>query len=251
MSAPVLEVAANSVASACAAQAGGAARVELCAALELGGLTPSHGMIALARERLDIAVYVLIRPRGGDFVYHDSEIDTMRRDIEACAALGCDGVVIGALDRHAAVDLAACRALVDAAGAMGVTFHRAFDLTVDPATALEAVVALGCERILSSGGKPDAMQGAEQLRRLVTQAGRRLAVMPGAGVRAGNIAALAHHTGAREFHASAKRAHPTRSTVPTAFADMAAGETRTDSEEVRAMVEALRGTGGNPGEWGG
>lgn len=239
MSGATLEVAANSVASALAAQAGGAARVELCAALEVGGITPSAAMIAMARERLDIAVYVLIRPRGGDFVYHELEIETMRRDIETCAALGCDGVVIGALDAEARVDSATCRTLVQAAAGMGVTFHRAFDLVSDPLRALEDVVALGCERVLTSGAQPDAMHGMGLLRELVQQAGERLAVMPGAGVHSGNVAELARGTGAREFHASAKHALPSRRRVPTAFADMAGGESRSDEAEVRALVAAL------------
>lgn len=239
MSDAILEVAANSVASACAAQVGGAARVELCAALEVGGLTPSHAMIAMAREKLDIAVYVLIRPRAGDFAYSELEIETMRRDIEACAVLGCDGVVVGALSADGGIDLAACRALVAAAGGMGVTFHRAFDLVSDQHAALEGIVALGCERALTSGGQPDAVAGASRIRELVEQAGERLVVMPGAGVNSGNVAALARTTGAREFHASAKRMLASRFRIDTPFADMSAGESRTDEAEVRALVAAL------------
>lgn len=239
MSDGILEVAANSVASACAAQAGGAARVELCAALEVGGLTPSHAMIAMARERLDIAVYVLIRPRAGDFVYHELEIETMRRDIETCAALGCDGVVVGALDADGEVDLAACRALMAAAGDMGITFHRAFDLVRDQRKALEDVAALGCGRLLTSGGQSRAADGAARIHELVEQAGERLVVMPGAGIDSGNIAALAMATGAREFHASAKRTRTSRFRLDTSFGDMRAGESRTDEAEVRALVAAL------------
>lgn len=240
MSGAILEVAANSVASACAAQAGGAARVELCAALEVGGLTPSHAMIAMAREKLDIAVYVLIRPRAGDFVYHELEIETMRGDIEACAALGCDGVVVGALGAGGKVDLAACRTLMAAAGDMGVTFHRAFDLVRDQHEALEDVAALGCERLLTSGAQLRAVDGAARIRELVEQAGERLAVMPGAGINSGNIAALAAATGAREFHASAKRTLVSRFRIGTSFGDMSAGESRTDETEVRALVAALK-----------
>ncbi len=239
MSGAILEVAANSVASACAAQAGGAARVELCAALEAGGLTPSHAMIAMARERLDITVYVLVRPRAGDFVYGEPEIETMRRDIEACAALGCDGVVVGALDADGGIDAAACRVLMAAAGDMGVTFHRAFDLVPDQHAALEDIAALGCERILTSGGQPDAVAGAPRIRELVEQAGERVVVMPGAGVNSNNVAGLAGTTGAREFHASARRTLASRFRVDTPFVDMSAGESRTDEAEVRALVAAL------------
>ncbi len=185
----ILEIAANSVASALAAQEGGAGRVELCAALELGGLTPSHAQIALARERLHIPLYVLIRPRAGDFLYSELECETMQRDIETCVALGCDGVVLGVLDAEGRVDAARCRALIAAAGKLGVTFHRAFDLSRDPAQALEDIVALGCERILTSGTQASAPDGAALIRELVVQAAGRLAVMPGAGVNAQNIAA--------------------------------------------------------------
>jgi copper homeostasis protein len=244
MSDRLLEVAANSVASACAAQAGGAGRVELCAALELGGLTPSQATIALARERLRIPLYVLIRPRAGDFLYDEPECEAMRRDIEACAALGCDGVVLGVLDADGDVDVARCRALMAAAGGMGVTFHRAFDLARDPRRALEAIVALGCERVLTSGGQASAMEGAALIRALVAQAAGRVSVMPGAGVNAGNLAALAAATGAREFHASAKRQLPSGMRHrPARLAEMQGGELRSDVEQVRALVQALRTAG--------
>jgi copper homeostasis protein len=239
--APLLEVAANSVASALAAQEGGAGRVELCAALELGGVTPSYAEIATARDRLAIPLYVLIRPRAGDFLYSDFECEVMLRDIEACAALGCDGVVLGALDADALVDRSRCLTLIAAAGRMGVTFHRAFDMVADPAPALEAVIALGCERVLSSGGQASAVEAAVQLRALVTQAAGRVVVMPGAGIHARNITALARATGAHEFHASAKRALPSgmRHRRP-GLEDMSGGEWRTDAAEVRAMVSALQ-----------
>ena len=236
----ILEIAVNSVASACAAAAGGASRVELCSGLELGGLTPSPAIIAMVRERVSIPLYVLVRPRAGDFLYDDFEYEAMMRDIAYCAAQGCDGVVIGMLDANARIDMARCRPLVTAAQGMGVTFHRAFDMTRDPKAALEDVIALGCERVLTSGTQASAPQGASLIRELVRQAGDRLIVMPGAGVTAGNIAALREATGAREFHASAKRAlrsgmrwHPDR------LQDMQGGEWRSDEAEVRALVQAL------------
>jgi copper homeostasis protein len=240
--APLLEAAANSVASALAAQEGGAGRVELCAALELGGVTPSYAEIATVRDRVVIPLYVLIRPRGGDFLYNDFECEVMLRDIEACAALGCDGVVLGVLDAEGRVDQVRCRALTAAAGRLGVTFHRAIDMVADQAQALEAVIGLGCERVLSSGGQASAVEGAAQLRALVTQAAGRVVVMPGAGIHAQNIAALAAATGAREFHASARRALPSGMRHRQGgLEDMAAGEWRTDAAEVRAMVGALAG----------
>jgi len=237
----ILEIAANSVASALAAQQGGAGRVELCTALELGGLMPSHAQIALARERLRIPLYVLIRPRAGDFLYSDLECETMRRDIETCAALGCDGVVLGVLDVDGRVDTARCRTLIAAAGKLGVTFHRAFDLSREPAQALEDIAALGCERILTSGAQASAVDGAALIRALVVQAAGRVAVMPGAGVTAQNIAALTAATGAHEFHASAKRQLPSgmQHRRPL-LGDMESGELRSDVEQVRALAMALQ-----------
>jgi len=236
----ILEIAANSVASALAAQEGGAGRVELCTALELGGLTPSHAQVALARERLRIPLYVLIRPRAGDFLYDDLECETMQRDIEACVALGCDGVVLGVLGADGRVDAARCRPLITAAGSLGVTFHRAFDLSSDPLQALEDIVALGCERILTSGTRPSAVDAVPLIRELVARAGGRIVVMPGAGITARNIVALAAATGASELHASARVQRPSgmRHRHPV-LADMEGGEWRSDVTRVRALVAAL------------
>jgi copper homeostasis protein len=240
--APLLEIAANSVASALAAQDGGAGRVELCASLGEGGVTPSYATIALARERLLIPLYVLIRPRAGDFLYNALEIETMRRDIESCVRIGCDGVVIGALDADGNVALAACRELIGAAGGVGVTFHRAFDLARDAERALEDIVALGCERILTSGQRETAIEGAAQIRTLIGHAGQRIVVMPGAGVTADNVAALQKSTGAREVHASAKHALPSGMRYrPRHLTDMQAGEIRSEQAEVRRIVQMLGG----------
>jgi copper homeostasis protein len=236
----LLEVAAGSVASAVAAQAGGAGRVELCASLDDGGVTPSHGTIAAARARLTIPLYVLIRPRTGDFAYDDTEIATMLDDIAHCKSLGCDGVVVGALTPDAEVDRDACARFVAAARGMGATFHRAFDLTADKAASLEALIALGFERVLTSGGMPSAAAGMALLSRLVAQAGERIIVMPGAGIEPGNIVALRDATRAREFHASARRR--LSSAMPRTAADafgMGADELRSDVELVRALVAAI------------
>ena len=238
----ILEIAANSVASALAAQEGGADRIELVSALELGGLTPSYATIALAREHLRLPIYVLIRPRAGDFLYNDLECETMLRDIEASKALGCDGVVVGVLDADGNVDVPRCRALIAAAGSLGVTFHRAFDVTRDPQRALEDVIALGCERILTSGGRPRAIDGIDFIATLVAQAGQRLVVMPGAGIDEHNIAAICAATGARELHASAKRAFPSAMRHPYfPGSGMDAGETRSDVEQIRTLSKALGG----------
>ena len=242
MSTPyALEIAANSLASALAAQEGGASRIELCSALELGGLTPSPGQIALVRDNLSIPVYVLIRPRAGDFAYTDEEHATMLADIAHCAAASCDGVVVGALTADGDVDLARCRELVSAANGIDVTFHRAIDVCRDPAAALEAIIGLGFARVLSSGGAASALEGGANLRRLIEQAAGRIEIMPGAGIGADNIAALMAATGAREFHASAKRAlQPRMRFAPADALGMAGGETRSDAAEVRRIVDALR-----------
>lgn len=236
----ILEIAANSVASALAAQEGGAGRVELCTALELGGLTPSRAQIALAREHLHIPLYVLIRPRAGDFLYSELECETMRRDIEVCVALGCDGVVLGVLDADGGVDVARCRTLIAAADGIGVTFHRAFDLTRDPRSSLDDLIQLGCERVLTSGAQASAWEGAELIRQCVELSAGRIVVMPGAGVDAGNIGKLKEITGASEFHASAKRQHPSGMRwQPELLKDMQGGELRSDVEQIQGIVAAL------------
>lgn len=241
MSDPVLEIAANSVASALAAEAGGAARVELCSALEVGGLTPSHAAIAIAIERLRIPVHVLIRSRAGDFVYDDLECEVMRRDIETCKALGCAGVVIGALDADGNVDAPLCRTLIDIAHGMSVTFHRAFDFARDPFAALGAILELGCERLLTSGHADDALVGAPLIRRLVEAARGRITVMPGGGITAQNIAAIRDATGAVEFHASAKRrVTPRMRTMQARIGNMDDCDWQTDVEDVRERIAALR-----------
>jgi copper homeostasis protein len=200
-----MEVCANSLRSALAAQEGGAIRVELCDNLPEGGTTPSYAQIALAKKTLTLQVYPIIRPRGGDFLYTDMEFELMKEDVKICRTLNCDGIVIGVLKADGSIDKERCRELVDLAGPMGVTFHRAFDMSNDLFTALEDVIDLGCERILSSGGEASALQGADVLAALIRQAGDRISIMPGAGVTIANIAGLIRQTGAREFHASARK----------------------------------------------
>lgn len=199
-----LEICANSVASCIEAQKGGAWRVELCAAIPEGGTTPSYGDIALARELLQIKLHVIIRPRGGDFLYSPLEHRIMLKDIENALRLGADGVVIGCLTPEGEVDMARNSELVDAAAEMSVTFHRAFDMCRDPFESLERIIELGCDRLLTSGQQPRAEQGIPLLKELVQKAGDRIIIMPGSGVNANNIAKLAKETGASEFHLSAR-----------------------------------------------
>jgi len=198
------EICANSVASCIAAQDGGADRVELCAGIPEGGTTPSVGMIRCARESISIGLNVIIRPRGGDFLYSESEIREMAYDIKAAKGLGVDGLVFGCLCPDGSVDMENMRLLMEAAGDTPVTFHRAFDHTSDPLKALEDIIELGCARILTSGCRPTAAEGAPLLAQLVEKAGDRIIIMPGCGVNEGNIAETARLSGAREFHFSAR-----------------------------------------------
>ncbi|MBK7306184.1 MAG: copper homeostasis protein CutC [Chitinophagaceae bacterium] len=199
-----LEVIGFTIESCILAQAAGAHRIELCDNPGEGGTTPSYGFIKAARENLRIELYPIIRPRGGDFFYSDAEFDVMKVDVKLCKDLGCDGVVIGMLNADGTVDKKRCKELVEIAYPLGVTFHRAFDRVSDAAQALEDVIEIGCERILTSGLVPNALNGAETLAALIKQADERIIIMPGSGIRAGNIIELAQKTGAVEFHTSAR-----------------------------------------------
>ena len=198
------EICSGSLQSALNAQEAGAHRVELCSALSLGGLTPSYGFIELARKRLKIDVNVLIRPRQGDFLYDSDEVAVMIRDIIACAQMGVNGVVIGALDPFGNVDVDACRAMVAVAKhhGMSVTFHRAIDRACNIMAALEDVISTGADRVLSSGGKPTSLEGLETLAQMNAAAAGRIIIMPGGGVNTGNIRQILEGTGAQEIHFS-------------------------------------------------
>ena len=199
-----IEICANSVASCLEAQKGGAYRVELCAGIPEGGTTPSYGEIAVARKLLDIKLNIIIRPRGGDFLYSDVEHKTMLHDIEMAKKLGVDGVVIGCLKADGTIDMERNRELIAAAEGMSVTFHRAFDMCKNPFESLEQIIALGCDRLLTSGQQPTAIEGISLLSQLVEKADGRIIIMPGSGVNEDNIAILADETKAKEFHFSAR-----------------------------------------------
>ena len=200
-----MEVCANSVTSALAAEKGGAKRVELCAGLSEGGTTPSYGEIAMAKKMLAIEVFPIIRPRGGDFLYSDLEFELMQEDIKICKSLKCEGIVTGILTAEGKIDKERCAVLIKLAKPMAVAFHRAFDMTLDLEEALEDLIELGVVRVLTSGGKPSAAEGAGIIEKLVSQAGDRITIMPGAGIRIDNIASLIAQTGAKEFHGSAQQ----------------------------------------------
>lgn len=200
----LLEVCAGSIESIRAAYQGGAARVELCSALSEDGLTPSIGMMRYAKSFNGLKVHVLIRPRCGDFVYTEDEIRCMEEDIKAAKGIGVDGVVIGALTREGELDIAVCQRLVKAAGDMNITFHRAFDVCSNPDEAIEQIIALGCNRLLTSGHEKNAEIGIPMLQRLVNRSAGRLIIMPGCGVNPGNAAKILEACGAEEIHASAR-----------------------------------------------
>lgn len=204
-----IEICAYSLESCINAQAGGAGRIELCGGLGEGGTTPSAGLIEIVKKHVEIPVYVMIRPRGGDFVYDFFEEEIMRKDIDLAKNLGADGVVLGILMADGQVDIARTKALVDYAAPMKVTFHRAFDLTPDPVKALKDIIATGAERILTSGQKPSAIQATELLAKLAAEANGSIEIMAGGGVNHNNAAELAA-TGVHALHLTAKAFRPGR-----------------------------------------
>ena len=200
-----IEICANSVESAVKAQEGGAYRVDLCAGIPEGGTTPSFGDIRMARQLLqNTKLHVIIRPRGGDFLYSPLELEIMLHDIKVARQLGADGVVFGCLTAEGDIDIPAMKMLMNAVGDMSVTFHRAFDMCKNPQEALEQIIALGCSRILTSGQEPNAVKGIPLLKVLVKQADGRIIIMPGCGVNPSNILHIAEETGACEFHFSGR-----------------------------------------------
>jgi len=241
----IVEACVDSVESALAAERGGAGRLELCDALFDGGTTPSAGMIAACRERVSIPVFVIIRPRGGGFVYSEPELDVMRRDIVAARGLGAHGVVIGVLRRDGRIDEDQARSLVGVAGDLPVTFHRAFDFAPDPGAALATLISAGVTRVLSSGGAPTAREGVGTLASLVAQAGDGLVVMAGGGVREENVKEIVDGSGVREVHVRLTRltrvdGPPLRPGVKVrkALPDDEAAWEETDEARVRRFVSA-------------
>jgi len=204
-----IEVCAYSLESCINAQAGGAGRIELCGGLGEGGTTPSAGLIELVREHVQIQLYVMIRPRGGDFVYDVFEEEIMKKDIALAKKLGADGVVLGILHADGQVNIERTKALVDFAHPLKVTFHRAFDLTPDPFKALKAVIETGAVRILTSGQKPSAIQAVELLGKLSKEAGHSIEIMAGGGVNHNNAVELAE-AGVHALHLTAKVFRPGR-----------------------------------------
>lgn len=229
------EICAVNIQSAMAAEAAGAHRIELCSALDAGGITPSPGLIRAAVQALSIPVNVLIRPREGDFCYTDAELQIMLDDIRFCRGAGAHGVVVGALDRDGQLDLPKLEAMRDAAEGLEIVHHRAFDFCADAAVALEQLIDLGYQRVLSSGQANSAFEGRFLLQKLVTQAAGRISIMPGAGIDASNIHAIATTSGAREFHFTGKiKIDPTQGNP---IRGLEAWYWQSDEATIRSIIE--------------
>ena len=236
----VFELCAESIEACLAAREGGADRIELCSALSEGGLTPSHGLIAEAVERAGIPIHVMLRPRGGDFIYSPEEFAVMIRDLNHMRNLGIAGVVLGLLNPNNTIDTIRTAQLVQLAAPLEVTFHRAFDQAADLSSALEQIITTGCHRILTSGGEHDVEIGSHSLAQLVTQAAGRIHIAVGGGLRIQNATAIAHSTGATHFHGSVRRFatevapdildDPNPTLPPKIFVD---------SRDIRALIQNL------------
>ncbi len=221
------------------AQDAGADRIELCDNPSEGGTTASYGFIKAAREKLHIDLYPMIHPRGGEFFYTDEEFEIIKTDVKLCKEVGCNGIAIGVLTRDGKVDKKRCGLLTDLAYPLGVTFHRAFDRAADPFEALEDIIDIGGERILTSGQKPVATEGAELIKQLIRQADDRIIIMPGSGVRSVNVAEFAKTTGAIEFHTSARIRVPGKMTYVNPLMQEDTDLITVNVNEVKEIIKAL------------
>ena len=240
-----VEVCIDSVESALESQRGGADRVELCDNLIEGGTTPSAGTIEVARSRIDIRLHVIVRPRGGDFLYSADEHEVMKRDVLVAKQLGADGVVFGMLTEDGAVDRDRTRELVELARPMAVTFHRAIDVTRDPFEALDALAELGVDRVLTTGQEDVVWDGLDLIARLVEHAGDRIGVMAGGGSNL-NVKAIVERTGVEEVHVvgtrtveSRMRYRNTRCFMGGVLRPPEYATTVADSSRIRSMVDQL------------
>lgn len=241
----LLEICIDSLTSACAARDGGADRLEVCAELAVGGLTPSPSLLGEVREHVNLPLHVLIRPRSGNFLYSDDEMNVMTRDIALARDAGAQGVVLGVLSANGTIDRERTATLAEAARPLDITFHRAFDFTSEPLHALETLVHLGLERVLTSGGRPSVPEGLDVLAQLIDSAGDRMTVMPGGGIRSTDVAHILDVTGAVELHASARRLPAPPPDSQGTDIRLGSGDSGhgpfviTDVEEVRLMASAL------------
>ena len=231
----LLEIAVFNIQSALLAQQAGADRIELCENPHDGGTTPSYGTLKIAREKISIPVFPIIRARGGDFFYSDDEYETMKHDILLCKSLGFEGVVLGLLNIDGTVDIKRTTHLVSLAYPMEVTFHRAFDRAYEPMQAMEDIIICGCSRILTSGQVPNAYDGKELIRQLREAAADRIIIMPGSGVRSSNIKEMIDYTGVIEIHSSARKNIPSSMQYENKGMNEEMMNITVDVEEVRIM----------------
>jgi len=236
----ILEICCFNLESAQIAAEAGADRIELCGDPAAGGTTPGIGLIKSVRKKIEIELYPIIRIRGGDFLFSEEEFDIMLHEVEACKSAGCEGVVIGMLLPDGRVDKKNSSRLVEKAYPMGVCFHRAFDWTRNPFEALEDVISIGCERILTSGQQPTAILGAPLIKDLVVKADGRIQIMPGSGVRAENITDLKNETGATQFHSSARISRKSSMEFIQPFMLEDLSVVMADRGEVEGMVLKIR-----------
>ncbi|HET7116562.1 MAG TPA: copper homeostasis protein CutC [Hanamia sp.] len=236
-----LEIIGFNIESCIAAQEAGANRIELCAAPGEGGTTPSYAFIKAAREKLNIDLYVMIRPRGGDFLFSDDDFNIMKNDIAICKETGCDGIVTGILTKDGKPDKKRCKELIDLAYPLEATFHRAFDRVNNPSEALEDIIDLGFERILTSGLKPKAIEGVPLISQLIQQSDGRIIIMPGSGVNSENIISIAENTGASEFHSSASILKESEMEYTNPEMNESLQYVTVNKEEVKKMIKLLNG----------
>ncbi len=238
-----IEIATDNYASTASAIKGGASRIELCSALSEGGLTPSHSYLLKCRADFTVPLFPIIRARGGDFLYSEEEFDIIKKEVAFCRETKFDGIVTGFLKEDGSIDTKRLSVIVELAHPMQVTFHRAFDRCSNSFDALEDIIECGCKRILTSGQKLKAPEGADLIQQLIASAANRIIIMPGSGVRKENIAALARQTGATEFHSSLRSVTKSNMNfMHPAFADEANEYTsrNVEADEVKALFEALK-----------
>lgn len=235
-----LEIIGFNIESCIAAQEAGANRIELCTGPGEGGTTPSHAFIKAAREKLQIDLYAMIRPRGGDFLYSDHDFEIMKNDVSICKDLGCDGIVTGILMKDGNVDKKRCKELIEIAYPLEATFHRAFDRIADPFEGLEDIIELGFARILTSGLKPKAIDSLDVLSQLIKQSDERIIVMPGSGVTAENIITIAENTGATEFHSSASLSQESKMEYINSQMNESLNHISVNKEAVKKMAGLLK-----------
>jgi copper homeostasis protein len=235
----LLEIAAFTLQGAIEAEKAGAHRIELCDNAAEGGTTPSYGMLVLAKQKINIPVFPIIRPRGGHFVYTKDEFECIKEDVMVCKKLNFPGIVVGLLDNKGHVDTKKLRAIVKLAAPMQVTFHRAFDRTKKPLKALEEIIACGCTRILTSGQYPSVQEGIDHVRILIEKAQGRIIIMPGSGLNSSNVAEIAQNTNATEFHTAARKTQFEREVFSPKTMAEKLNFTTVDKKEIKKILREL------------